>query len=210
MSVKYIGNDVKISTLSSHVLGSSVVFAATQIQPAAKQNLVFELLQAVARLDDRLSLSTDPAEFNLRKDSLGAPVLMLADRQGPSLSFSHGRQKLWAAMCIGERMGIDVAYPEEFAGDYPFARVFKPEELDRARALCTNNTARGAALLWSVKEAAVKAIGTGFNRLEPVEVRVGTPIHLNRGYLFEVFADRPIPAWAKAEGQGWVAVALAR
>ena len=210
MITKLPGMDETFHLLSRHVLGGSVLYAATQILPDAKQNLVFELLQAAARHKDCLSPSIDPAEFKLRKNSLGAPVLILADKQGPALSFSHGKHKLWAAISSEGRVGIDVAYPEEFAGDYPFARVFEPEEMDRAKTLCTSNTARGAALLWSVKEAAVKAIGTGFNRLEPVDVRVGAPIHLKQGYLFEVLADQPISAWARAEGQGWVAVALAR
>ena len=97
---------------------------------------------------------------------------------------------------------------EEFASGYPFARAFRPEELDWARALCQNDTARGAALIWSAKEASVKATGAGFNRFDPLQVRVGAPLIKEQGFLFEVLADRPITAWARTEDTGWLCVAL--
>ena len=107
------------------------------------------------------------------------------------------------------RVGIDVAYPEEFAAGYPFDRAFRPEELDSARALCHNDTARGAALIWSAKEASVKATGAGFSRFDPLDVRVEAPHFSEQGIRFEVLADRPICAWARTEGRGWLCVALA-
>ena len=101
-------------------------------------------------------------------------------------SFSHGKERLWAAMSSKGRVGIDVAYPEEFAADYPFSRAFRPEELDSAKALCQDDTARGAALIWSAKEASVKATGTGFNRFDPLDVRVGTPLFREQGVCHDV------------------------
>jgi phosphopantetheinyl transferase len=106
-------------------------------------------------------------------------------------------------------IGIDVAYPEEFAGGYPFARAFRPEELDCASALCPNNIPRGAALIWSAKEATVKATGAGFNLLDPLEVRVGTPLFREQGILFQVSAGRAISAWVRKEGWGWLSMAVA-
>jgi phosphopantetheinyl transferase len=166
------------------------------------------LMRALARLDPRWSLSPDESVLTLHKSTLGGPCLLLGDKQGPSLSFSHGKERLWAAMCSKGRVGIDMAYPEEFASGYPFARAFRPEELDWARALCQNDTARGAALIWSAKEASVKATGAGFNRFDPLQVRVGAPLLMQEGFLFEVLADRPITAWARTEDTGWLCVAL--
>jgi len=210
MAAEYSNTNAAIRTLARQLLGRSVVFAATHFKAGARQRLVLELLRATAHFDHHPGLPTDPRFFTIRKDPLGAPILFLQDRQGPSLSFSHDQDKLWAAMCSGGRVGIDVAYPQEFDGDYPFARVFGPEELDRAKSICPNDAARGAALVWSVKEASVKAIGTGFNRLDPVEVRVGTPLRRDQGFLFEVMADRPVAAWAQTEGRGWLSLALDR
>jgi phosphopantetheinyl transferase len=167
------------------------------------------LLQALARLDPRWRLSHSENTITLHKSTLGEPYLLLGDQPGPSLSFSHGKERLWAAMSSKGRVGIDVAYPEDFAADYPFARAFRPEELDSVRAICHNDTARGAALIWSAKEASVKATGTGFNRFDPLDVQVGAPLFREQGVGFEVLADQPITAWVRTEGKGWLCVALA-
>jgi hypothetical protein len=197
-----------IHALTRFALGGSVVFASTKSGRGAEPCLALMLLRALARLDPRWSLSSDENALTLHKSTLGGPCLLLGDKQGPSLSFSHGEGRLWAAMSSKGRVGIDVAYPEEFAGSYPFARAFRPEELDSARALCHNDTARGAALIWSAKEASVKATGAGFNRFDPLQVRVGAPLFKEQGFLFEVLADRPIFAWARTEDTGWLCVAL--
>jgi len=198
-----------IHTLSRLVPEGIVVFASTQSRRGLKHGLAYMLMQTLARLDPRWSLLPDRDRLTLHESTLGGPYLLLGDQQGPSLSFSHGKERLWAAMSSKGRVGIDVAYPEEFAADYPFARAFRPEELDSARAICHNDTARGAALIWSAKEASVKAIGTGFNRYDPLDVRVGAPILREQGIGFEVLADRPIAVWARTEGTGWLCVASA-
>ena len=198
----------KIHALAPLVPGGSVLFASTKSERGAGPRLALTLMRALARLDPRWSLSPDESALTLHKSILGGPCLLLGDKQGPSLSFSHGKERLWAAMCSKGRVGIDMAYPEEFAAGYPFARAFRPEELDCARALCHNDTARGAALIWSAKEASVKATGAGFNRFDPLQVRVGAPLIKEQGLLFEVLADRPITAWARTEDTGWLCVAL--
>jgi phosphopantetheinyl transferase len=125
------------------------------------------------------------------------------------LSFSHGEGRLWAVMSGAGAVGIDVAYPEEFAGAYPFARAFRADELKFARALCSNDTARGAALVWSAKEASVKCVGAGFSLLDPLEVRVENPSVTEQGVFFEVSAGRPVFAWVRKEDHGWLSLALA-
>ena len=197
-----------IHTLAGLVPGDSVVFAFTQSKRGAGTRLAFMLMRAMVRLDPRWRIPPDKNTLTLQKSTLGRPCLLLGDKPGPSLSFSHGEGRTWAAMCGTGSVGIDVAYPEEFTGSYPFARAFRPEELDFTRELCHNDTTQGAALIWSVKEASVKATGAGFNRFDPLEVRVGDPLLKEQGILFEVVADRPISAWVKAEGRGWLSVAL--
>jgi phosphopantetheinyl transferase (holo-ACP synthase) len=106
-------------------------------------------------------------------------------------------------------VGIDVAYPEEFTNLYPFARAFRAEELECARGLCRRDTALEAAMVWSAKEAAVKAAGIGFNLIDPLEVRVGNPSVTEQGIFFEVLAGRPVSAWVRKEDRGWLCVAFA-
>jgi phosphopantetheinyl transferase len=187
----------------------SVVFASAPSVQGAELRLALSLLQALAGLDPSWCAPVDENEFTLQKSALGAPFLLAGERPGPSLSFSHGKGRLWAAMSGKGDVGMDVAYPEEFAGAYPFHRAFRTEELGCAEAICPGDTARGAALMWAAKEAAVKATGTGFNLFDPLEVRVGKPFVREEGILFEVLADRPIPTWVTTEGMGWLAVALA-
>jgi len=75
---------------------------------------------------------------------------------------------------------------------YRTSAEYLPEELDCVRVLVHKNTARAAALIWSLiwslKEAAVKATGTGFNCYDPLEVRVANPRPGGQGILFDVWA----------------------
>lgn len=198
-----------IHTLPPLLLGGAVVFASAESRQGTELCLASVLLRALGRLDPRRGALPDEGDPTLRRSALGRPVLFLGETQGPALSFSHGGGRIWAAMSAGGGVGIDLAGPEEFPDDYPFARAFRKEELECAGALCGYDRARGAALMWAVKESAVKATGAGFNFLDPRDVRVGAPLAGEQGILLEVLADRPIAAWARSEGKGWLSVALA-
>ena len=117
-----------------------------------------------------------PAEalpIQLIRGLLGRPQLLLGEDPGPAISFSECGGKVWAALCgDGAEIGIDVAWTDEFQGRYPLHRVFQPEELDHASTLTGGDLAAAAALLWSIKEAAVKALGCAFHLLEPRQVTV--------------------------------------
>lgn len=112
---------------------------------------------------------------------LGKPELRVGGRKGPSVSFSHGLQGTWAALCLsGGSVGIDATDAGEFAGNYPFDRVFHREELDRADAVTESNRLESAALLWSAKEAIVKALGCGFHLIDPIDMHI-VPVGSGRG-----------------------------
>jgi len=99
---------------------------------------------------------------------LGRPQLQLGGSSGPAISFSKGGGKVWAALSGDESaVGIDVAGSAEFQGAYPFQRVFHQEELHHALKLTGGEQGEAAALLWSVKEAVVKALGCGFHLVDP-------------------------------------------
>ena len=108
---------------------------------------------------------------------LGRPHLMLGKYSGPAISFSQGGGHLWAALCGDESdIGIDVAGPDEFKRefqrDYPFHRVFHPQELQHALKLAGGDLEKASALLWSIKEAVVKALGCGFHLVDPRQITV--------------------------------------
>ena len=180
--------------------------SSVEVKPGAELSLAVRLLRALARLEPRRHALPETKALTLHKNALGRPSILLGEEEGPSLSFSHGTGRLWAAMGDRGSVGVDVAYPKEFAEGYPLARAFRPEELQWAEAFC-NDRAQGAALVWSAKEAAVKATGTGFNRFDPLEVKVGPPRFIDRGMVCEVSAGRPVPVWSGPEDGGWLSVA---
>jgi phosphopantetheinyl transferase len=104
---------------------------------------------------------------------LGRPHLLLGEYRGPAISFSEGGGRDWAALSGDEAdIGIDVAGADEFPGEYPFSRVFHPEELQLALKLAGRDLEKGSALLWSIKEAVVKALGCAFHLVDPLQITV--------------------------------------
>ena len=89
----------------------------------------------------------------------------------------------------------------------PWPESSEPAELDWARPLCGGDTAGAAALLWALKEAAVKALGVGFHLLDPLAVEAFSPRPWQGGWRVAVQAGRILPAWARPEAGGWLALA---
>jgi len=119
------------------------------------------------------SVPAEALPIQLVRGLLGRPRLLLGEDPGPAISFSESGGKVWAALCgDGAEIGIDVAGTDEFQGEYPLHRVFQPAELDHASTLTGGDLASAAALLWSIKEAAVKALGCAFHLLEPRQITV--------------------------------------
>lgn len=119
---------------------------------------------------------------------LGRPHLLVGELRGPAISFTEGEGKVWAALCGDESdIGIDVAGTDEFQGEYPFHRVFHPEELQHALKLADEDPEEASALLWSVKEAVVKALGCGFHFVDPRHIHVYPSAgRIGGGYSFPV------------------------
>jgi hypothetical protein len=179
--------------------------------------------------------SSRRAEFTIQvvRGQLGRPHLLLGKYHGPAISFSEGGGKIWAAICGDESdIGIDVAETSEFLGEYPFHRVFHPQELQHALRLAGGDMENASALLWSVKEAVVKALGCAFHLVDPLELNVypsaeraagggvAEPILEDCGYTFPVHLSGkamirfPIAArgslWVRAlpKRKMWLSIAL--
>ena len=171
--------------------------------------------------------SSDRAAFPIQvvRGLLGRPHLQLGDDRGPAISFSEDGGNLWAALCADESdIGIDAAGTDEFHGKYPFHRVFHPQELQHALRLTGGDLEKASALLWSVKEAVVKALGCAFHLVDPRQITVypsaGGTVGENGGYTFPVglsgkaLARFPIAAgrslWVRSLPQRkmWLSIAL--
>ena len=106
-------------------------------------------------------------------DPLGRPQLLLGECEGPAISFSEGGGKIWAALCGDTSdIGIDVAGVDEFQREYPFHRVFHAQEFQHALRLVGGDLEQASALLWSIKEAVVKALGCAFHLVDPRQITV--------------------------------------
>ncbi len=93
--------------------------------------------------------------------------------RGPAISFSEGGGNVWAALCGDESdIGIDVAGTDEFQREYPFHRVFHAQELHHALRSTGGDLGKASALLWSIKEAVVKAMGCAFHLVDPRQITV--------------------------------------
>ena len=162
----------------------------------AKHRLVSILWDHLVAMDSPLwkgCLSSNGAAFPIQvvRDPLGKPHLLLGEHRGPAISFSEGGGKVWAALCGDESdIGIDVAGADEFQGEYPFHRVFNAQELQHVLKLAGGDLEKASALLWSVKEAVVKALGCAFHLVDPLQIHVCPSIRGDDGegggYTFPV------------------------
>ncbi len=135
----------------------------------------FAAKRALALLDGGEGLEA-LRPFEIRAAPGGAP---LAFRDGSwlpvALSISHSEG--WASAGVqpgGDRLGCDLeriaTRSNAFVGDY-----FTPRE--QAFVAAGPESGRRATLIWSAKEAVMKALGEGL-RLSPVAVEVSPDLHL--------------------------------
>jgi hypothetical protein len=183
--------------------GGPVIYASGLNGPGVKERLVRRLLASLPGQEP----GGASGPVSLEVTALGQPRLKLNGQPGPAVSFSQSAGRVWAAMASTGQVGVDVALLGEFEAGYPYARAFQPGELDWARPLSGNATACGAALLWALKEAAVKALGVGFHLLDPLAVEVFDPSPWQGGIRAAVKAGGILPAWAWPQGCGWLAIA---
>lgn len=201
----------------------SVASATGSDREGARAGLVTSLLGAMSkkeplrgqRNEDRLM------GFRVVHDGIGRPELILGGARSFPVSFSYSGRRLWAAMTDSpSSVGIDAARADEFPMGYPFARAFRDEELMPAMLLIPGGIDTAAAVLWSAKEAAVKALGCGFHLLDPLEIMATN--QTIRGEMFECnpvvqsekaskqtrFADGRVMVRSMKLGTDWVSVAV--
>jgi len=187
--------------------GAPVLYASDPAGAGVKERLVQRLLAGLPGLQTGGAGQPAPGTVSLETTALGQPRLFLGGQPGPAVSFSQAAGRIYAALTPAGQVGVDAAMPAEFEADYPMARVFRPAELAWARPLVGGPSAGAAALLWALKEAAVKALGVGFHFLEPLAVEAFSPRPWQGGWRVLVHAGRILPAWARPEAGGWLALA---
>ena len=209
------GDPVLVASMPAAWRSSTQEWEGARLRQAAKESLARFLAQHL--------LERELPDLSLDSDPLGKPQIWLGAAPGPALSFSWSAGRLWAAIGrSGSGLGLDAAAPEEFAEPYPHQRVFLEAEWQTAITLAAGDPAEGAALLWSVKEAVVKANGCGFHFFSPREVKVQFTAPGENGYLWSGCLENPdqdgnlpggwepCPAVSVRLQEVWLAVAWCR
>jgi phosphopantetheinyl transferase len=185
-----------------------VVYAAAPSGEGPRELLAARLLAALAEQVPAWRGALRWGALALETGPLGQPLLKLGGRPGPGLSFSEAGGLVWAAMAGEGRVGVDAAREADFEPPYPYSRAFAKEEWDWASRLCQGRPASAAALLWAAKEAAVKALGTGFHTVDPLDLETAKLAPAGEGIGLVVRgAAGEVNAWARALGDGWLALA---
>lgn len=192
----------------------------------AKHRLVSALWDHLVAMESPLwkrCQSSNRAAFPIHvvHNPLGRPQLLLGECEGPAISFSEGGGKIWAALCGDvSDIGIDAAETDEFSKEYPFHRVFHVHELQHVLRLTSGDLKKASALLWSVKEAVVKALGCAFHLVDPREICVRPSGEGGDEYTFSVClsgkalvrfpiaAGRTLLVRSLAQRKGWLSLAL--
>ncbi len=189
--------------------GGPVVYGAAAAGEGARELLAAHLLDGLEARVPAWTGALARGALTLQADLLGRPLLALGGQPGPGLSFSEAGGILWGAMAGDGQVGVDAALEIDFQGPYPYSRAFRREEWDWAWRRCQGRAPAAAALLWAAKEAAVKALGSGFHTVDPKDLEVVPLAPAWEGQLLLVRAAGPVSAWARALPAGWLALALA-
>lgn len=152
-------------------------------------------------------LSFAPSAARIVYEPAGRPVLGIPSEECPFVSFSHAGAQTWAALSLDGPVGIDVACSSEFHPPYPIERVFSPLEWKEAAMVC-GSPEDAAPLLWTLKEAAVKALGRGFRDLGPLDVQ-NRALCRSRGIVrCKIRAGRELSGLAlRQESNLWIGIA---
>jgi 4'-phosphopantetheinyl transferase len=150
----------------------------------------FTLGRALTRLAVASQLGCSPREVRIELDSSGKPWLQDA-AAALSLSISHGGGLVAVALAHGA-VGVDVEpRGQAIALDAVLPLVCAPAECEAIMALPQGERERRFLLLWTLKEALLKAAGTGL---------AGEPSQL----VFDLGDEaRPLLAGGEHAGRRW-------
>ena len=190
------------------VLGPGSAWTSMPSRPGEEAALLGALMDRVRPVAGRTAEGGGPGRLRVTRDRWGCPCI--AGSAAPcSVSFSRQGGRTWAALSLQGRVGVDAASPDEFEEPYPFHRVFHDVEWTGAAPFCAGDRRDGAALLWTLKEAAVKALGLGFVGLDPLEVIVRPRREEGPGLRFTVRArSARLRARSMRERGRWLSLAL--
>lgn len=170
---------------STHILGQAEL---EEYQGFASANRKAEYLAARHLFRHLLhGLNIAPEEVDLVKEEMGKPY---AQHQNELIyvSFSHSPQKVYCALSLSKNVGLDVELVD---------REIKPAVINRILNEAEQDTlaSEKPVKLWTIKEAAVKCLGTGL-RTNLNELTISKnpknrfSVRFNNDKLFEICSFR--------------------
>jgi len=161
----------------------------------------------------RLQLELASADIEVTNDARGRPLLRIAalnQVQVPEVSISHSRG--WAAAVVadpGLAVGLDYQPLQQLRADDLIRGAFSDAEQHWFTAFDADDRGLAAAALWSAKEAASKAAGSGLEgrpqdwavtacQLDPRAVAFGSARVSHGGQLYDVALQFVEPAAVSA------------
>lgn len=183
----------------------------------AKHEAISYLWGFIAEMFDEIfnGHAADVSETEIISDRLGKPHLLIGASEELDVSFSYEGRTMWTAVCrAGGGIGIDAAQSSSFPDDYPFHRAFQEGELEIGF-----KTGEAAAMIWSAKEAVVKALGFGFHFVDPLHLRVEPCFLCHGGGVLKVYfthrtlealcikVENPVYLRILRHGGMWISVA---
>jgi len=140
-----------------------------------------------------------PQAWCFERAALGKPYLSAPDLDGPPLRFSlsHTRGQVACAVSRDGEVGVDAECRSHFNDlERLMAGVCSADEQAQVRAMPPLQQAAGFLDLWSLKEAYVKACGTGidkklpqitFDLRAPSQIRASLPSETAKVWWFALF-----------------------
>ncbi len=146
-------------------------------------------------------VDAEPAELSFSYGANGKPAL---PSPAPYFNLSHSGALALLAVTPDAEVGVDVElYDPEFGGQRIPERFFSPDEVAALRALPPEQQARGFLVLWTRKEAFIKARGDGLSlALDSFSVTLGEDRPRLRPHWLVSERAQPME-FSRSIGQGW-------
>ncbi|MFN1833704.1 4'-phosphopantetheinyl transferase family protein [Balneola sp. MJW-20] len=169
------------SDLSTSVLSAP---EKTEYVQFRKQSRKDEFLTSRKLLNDMIiHLGLDHKSIILEKEEGGKPFLLIEDVRA-FISFSHSKNMVWCAVSQESDIGLDVEPADRRISSGMLKRILHAKETGIEEEMDTIQ-------IWTIKEAAVKKLGTGLRmNLNLVEIvrdhNELIEIKINDDYCFQI------------------------
>ncbi len=148
-----------------------------------------EFLTARLLIHEAMSELSSPEDFELKKHPLGKPFI-LADGKQICVSLSHSKEFVFCAISPTTDIGLDTEWTERKVDPKIVKRILGEQEWNVF-------SDEDPVLLWTIKEAAVKCLGTGLRtNLKELQIKKNSEnrfsVKINNEKTFQICSFRKL------------------